>query len=103
MSRTLGYLSKLNKLLLHPQSTVHSGFDSEISRKCNGEKLETNEDRSQNDSLPEVGYSNNQSAQNFDLEELSYKFSSETDFRILNGSVRRQLFETLHRISLHSW
>ena len=92
---TLGYLSKLVKLLLHPQFRVHSGFDSE--------KLETNKGRSQNDSHPEVGFSFTQSTQNFDLEEVSYNFSSKTDFKILQGSVRRQLYETLQRISIHSW
>ena len=56
-SRILGAPSKLDEFLLNPQVWVRSEPVPGTCRNSNGEKRETNEDRSQNDPHPEVGVS----------------------------------------------
>ena len=54
-SRILGALSKLDESLLNPQIRTHSGTVPGTFRNTNVKNQEPNEDRSQDDSHPEVG------------------------------------------------
>ena len=69
-SRILSPRSNLDKFGLYSQDWVHSGNPPGISRVTDMEKLERNEDRSQNDPHLEVGTTVNRSPQlvNSDLD-----------------------------------
>ena len=56
-SRIFGALSKLDQFLLNPEVRTQSGTAPGTSRNTNVKNQEPNEDRSQNDSRPEVGSS----------------------------------------------
>ena len=64
-SRILGAISWLGEFLLNPLTQGHSGCVPETSRNTYGENLETNKDRSQNDSHSEARVSLSQSLQKF--------------------------------------
>ena len=63
-SRFLGALSKLDEFLLNQQIQTHSGTVSGIFRSTNVENQGTNEDDSQSDPHPEVGFFRSQTTQN---------------------------------------
>ena len=71
-NHSLGARSGLAEFFLDPQLQVCSGPVPETSRSSNGEKQETNKNRSQNDPHPQVGVSMSRLSQNFDPDETSY-------------------------------
>ena len=54
-SRLLSALSKLDEIVLNPHIRTRSGINPGTFRNTNAENQEPNEDRSQDDSHPEVG------------------------------------------------
>ena len=70
-SRILGALSILDEFLLRPQAQFHPGPIPETFRNSSKENQGTNEDRSQNDPLPEVGVCLSQSSLELSPDETS--------------------------------